>query len=131
MEQIPVLLSDACLYGYRYAGCLGEKASAVYPCHLPLKFSPSLGKAGKGGRFQREYFINQVDSGFRVGWLQHNMPQTAKKNGCGPPQGVLLTFLPYLITIIYVRYEVLYKNGSKIAGNFWKVNITFWLNING
>lgn len=41
----------------------------------------------------------------------------------------LLTLLPDLVTIIYVRGEVLGKNWPKIAGDFRKVNITFRLDV--
>lgn len=41
----------------------------------------------------------------------------------------LLTLFPDLVTIIYVRGEVLGKNWPKIAGDFRKVNITFRLDV--
>lgn len=41
----------------------------------------------------------------------------------------LLTLLPDLVTIIYVRHEVLAKNWPKTTGDFWKIDITFWLNV--
>ena len=41
----------------------------------------------------------------------------------------LVNLLPDLVTIIYVRGEVLGKNWPKIAGDFRKVNITFRLDV--